>query len=197
MNLLIAAYVIANWALCSAFVPSLRSNSALTRHMCKADGGETQTEKIFAIDFPLGDGYEDFELEIKPLFENSFVYIIEYPVPFKLNVEPDARVKTVPIVTKAGAGGEEVGDVLRACTAWSQGMQAAGLTSDIMQFAGNVKWRKSVFQTAGSPWAETVAALQSNTAERSSTVALLFEREIDDVAQAELMAAQEAEARVE
>ena len=76
-------------------------------------------------------------------------------------------------------GGERVGDVLRATTCWSQGFNAAGPASDIMMFAGNVRWRKSVFFTAGAPWQETLNALMSNTAERSSEVSLVFEREID------------------
>ena len=80
-----------------------------------------------------------------------------------------------------------VGDVLRATTAWSQGMQAAGITSDIMQFAGNVKWRKSVFDTAGAPWQSTVDALLSNTAERSEKVSLVFERQIDAAQQDAMM----------
>ena len=57
-------------------------------------------------------------------------------------------------------------------------MNAAGLTSDIMSFAGNIKYRKSVFETIGATFDATVAALQSNTNERSSTVTLVFEREV-------------------
>lgn len=73
------------------------------------------------------------------------------------------------------------GDVLRATTSWSQGFSAAGATSDIMMFAGNIKWRKSIFDTAGAPWQQTVDALLSNTAERSETVTLVFERELSGV----------------
>ena len=69
---------------------------------------------------------------------------------------------------------------MRATTAWSQGMNAAGLTSDIMSFAGNVKWRKSIFETVGAPFDSTVAALQSNTAERSQKVTLVFERQVEE-----------------
>jgi hypothetical protein len=84
-------------------------------------------------------------------------------------------------VTKdsSAEGGEKKGDILRATTCWSQGFNAAGATSDIMMFAGNLKWRKSVFDATGAPWQEVVSALLSNTAERSKSVSLVFEREIE------------------
>jgi len=52
--------------------------------------------------------------------------------------------------------------------------------SDIMQFAGNVKWRKSLFDCTGAPYQQIVDALISNIPERSKTVTLVFEREISD-----------------
>ena len=135
-------------------------------------------DNIFQFEVPLEDGYSPVEIQLRPLFENSVVFIVQYDVPFKLNVEADDKTG-VPIVTKDGLGGEVIGDVLRATTAWSQGMNAAGLTSDIMSFAGNVKWRKSIFETVGAPFDSTVAALQSNTAERSQKVTLVFERQVE------------------
>ena len=50
-------------------------------------------------------------------------------------------------------------------------------------FAGNIRWRKSVFDTTGAPWDQTVEALLSNTEERSKTVCLVFERPIDETDQ--------------
>jgi hypothetical protein len=104
-------------------------------------------------------------------------------VPFSLNIEKPDRKKPgylpAPIVTapgQLGAAGEQVGDVLRATTCWSQGFQAAGITSDIGMFAGNIRWRMSVFDTTGAPWDQVVEALVSNTEERSKTVTLVFER---------------------
>lgn len=70
-----------------------------------------------------------------------------------------------------------------------------------MMFAGNLKWRRSVFDTTGAPWQSVripalsndesvcqylltlflikiVDALLSNTSERSQTVTLVFEREV-------------------
>jgi len=152
--------------------------------------GVSSGERVFSFDVPLGDGYEDVELELRPLCEHSFMFIVQYPVPFKLNVEPDGKSAT-PVVTKDGTEGEMVGDILRATSAWSQGMNAAGLTSDIMQFAGNVKWRKSIFDTTGAPWQATVDALLSNTAERSSVVSLVFERPISADQAAAMMEGEE------
>ena len=114
------------------------------------------------------------------MFENSFVFLVTYNVPFGLNVEKGPKGCPCPIVVKDGTGGEKAGDLLRAITCWSQGFSAAGASSDIAMFAGNVRWRKSVFDTTGAPWDETVASLLSNTEERSKTVTLLFERELEE-----------------
>ena len=80
---------------------------------------------------------------------------------------------------RTGKGGEEVGDALRACTSWSQGFSAAGATADISMFAGSIKLRKSIFDCTLAPWEKVVEALTSNTAERSKTVTLIFEREVE------------------
>ena len=80
---------------------------------------------------------------------------------------------------RSGKGGEEVGDALRACTSWSQGFSAAGATADISMFAGSIKLRKSIFDCTLAPWEKVVEALTSNTAERSKTVTLIFEREVE------------------
>ena len=61
--------------------------------------------KIFKFDVPLDDGYEPVELTLKPLFADSIVFIVQYPVPFKLNVAADPD-NGVPTVTKAGEGGK-------------------------------------------------------------------------------------------
>ena len=68
--------------------------------------------------------------------------MIQYDVPFDLGVDKPTKEFPCPVVKKEGKGGEKIGDVLRAATCWSQGFNAAGVTSDIMAFAGTVKWRK-------------------------------------------------------
>lgn len=133
------------------------------------------------VSIPMGKDIKPFECALRPLFVKSEFFTVTYSIPFGLNVEKPPKEFPAPIVTKDSQqeGGEKAGDVLRATTCWSQGFSAAGATSDIMMFAGNVKWRKSVFFTAGAPWQETVDALLSNTAERSDEVTLVFEREIE------------------
>lgn len=138
--------------------------------------------KIYKIQISLGEGYQPVECTFRPIFQDSFFFTRVYDIPFGLNVEKPPKNFPCPIVTKdaKGEGGEREGDLLRATTSWSQGFQAAGVTSDIAMFAGNIKWRKSLFDTTGAPWQETVNALMSNTEERSKTVTLVFEREIPE-----------------
>jgi hypothetical protein len=127
---------------------------------------------------PMGDGYAPLECTFRRVFEKSTFFITSYDVPFGLNIDKPPKGCPAPIVTKDGKAGEKAGDLLRATTCWSQGFSAAGVTSDIAMFAGNVKWRKSVFDTTLAPWQQIVDALLSNTAERSQTVTLVFEREV-------------------
>mmetsp|Transcript_32231 Transcript_32231/g.71016 ORF Transcript_32231/g.71016 Transcript_32231/m.71016 type:complete len:206 (-) Transcript_32231:147-764(-) len=132
------------------------------------------------VEIDLGPDYKPVTCDFRPIFFNSTFFTVNYPVPFGLNIEKPPRGFPCPIVNKDSKreGGEMTGDVLRATTSWSQGFNAAGATSDIMQFAGNIKWRKSVFDTTGAPWQATVDALVSNTEERSESVTLVFEREL-------------------
>jgi len=127
---------------------------------------------------PLGQGVQPLPVQFKALFANSVFVEVTYEVPFGLNIQKPPKGFPAPIVEKDGKNGEKQNDVLRGATCWSQGFSAAGAMSDIMQFAGNVKWRKSVFDCTGAPWQNVVEALVSNTAERSQTVTLIFEREI-------------------
>lgn len=57
------------------------------------------------------------EVRLAPLLENSEVIVVRYDLPFGLNAEPDAASGQV-VVTKDGAGGEKVGDILRQTTYW-------------------------------------------------------------------------------
>jgi hypothetical protein len=157
--------------------------SAQTLYMNSAESGESpvpKKNKIFKIEVPLGEGFKPVSINVRPLFAKSTFFVTTYDVPFSLNIERPPKGFPAPIVSKDGKGGEIVGDVLRATTCWSQGFEAAGVTSDIQMFAGNVKWRKSIFDTTSAPWEEVVNALKSNTAERSKTVTLIFEREVPE-----------------
>lgn len=68
-------------------------------------------------------------------------------------------------------------------TCWTQGFAssgAGGAANDILSFAGVVEWKRSVFDCTGAPWTQVVEALTSNTAERSQTVTLIYERPLDE-----------------
>lgn len=129
---------------------------------------------------PLGEGVKPLPVSFRAIFAKSEFVEVTYEVPFGLNIQKPPKNFPAPIVDKDGKGGERAGDVLRGTTCWSQGFTAAGAMSDIMSFAGNVKWRKSVFDCTGAPWQQIVEALVSNTAERSKYVTLIFEREISE-----------------
>jgi hypothetical protein len=151
-----------------------RSESALS--------GVDQVGKVVELEVPMdGENVMPIPISLRPIFASSEFFVVTYDVPFGLNVDKPPKNFPAPIVTKDGKNGERVGDVLRATSCWSQGFNAAGATSDIMSFAGNVKWRRSVFDTTGAPWEQIVQALTSNTAERCSQVSLVFEREVDDI----------------
>ena len=136
-----------------------------------------QVGKVVELEVPMdGENVKPIPISLRPIFANSEFLVVTYDVPFGLNVDKPPKNFPAPIVTKDGKGGEKVGDVLRATSCWSQGFNAAGATSDIMSFAGNVKWRRSVFDTTGAPWEQVVQALTSNTNERCDQVSLVFER---------------------
>jgi len=139
---------------------------------------DSNGNKIVKVVIPMSKPYLPVEASFRPLFASSEFLLVSYKVPFDLNIERPPKSFPCPICSKDGPGGEKEGDVLRATTSFSQGFQAAGVTSDIASFAGNIKWRASVFDTTGAQWEQVVAALLSNTAERTETVALVFEREL-------------------
>jgi hypothetical protein len=173
----------------SAFIPSMRSKAILLgqpsqhRSVSSLSMAQDQVGKIVEIDVPMngmdGESLMPIPIRLRPIFANSVFLTVVYDVPFGLNVDKPPKNFPCPFVTKDGKGGEKVGDVLRATSCWSQGFNAAGATSDIMSFAGNVKWRRSVFDTTGAPWEQVVQALTSNTNERCSQVSLVFEREVE------------------
>lgn len=138
-----------------------------------------QKGRIVVIEVPLGDGFGPVKIQFRPIFAKSTFYVTSYDVPFGLNIDRPPDGFPAPLVKKAGKGGEQEGDALRGCTSWSQGFSAAGATADISMFAGSIKLRKSVFDCTLAPWDKVVEALTSNTAERSKTVTLIFEREVE------------------
>ncbi len=153
-----------------------------------------QVGKVVELEVPMdGENVKPIPISLRPIFAKSEFLVVTYDVPFGLNVDKPPKNFPAPIVTKDGKGGEKVGDVLRATSCWSQGFNAAGATSDIMSFAGNVKWRRSVFDTTGAPWEQVVQALTSNTNERCSQVSLVFEREIEGDEEEDVVAEEQPE----
>lgn len=134
-----------------------------------------------ALSIPMGAGYESMTYRLKPLFKKSKFLVVTYPIPFDLNLERPPKGFPAPVVSKDNADRDESrelqGDVLRAATAWSQSYLGGGggWTSDIVSVAGNIRWKRAVFDTTGAPWEQVVKALQSN-AERSDEVTMIFER---------------------
>jgi len=176
------ALVVEGFRVGSSNSRSSRFSALATTMMSDSESLPTKNQvgKTCTLAVPLGEGYKDLTVTFRPIFAKSMFFVVSYQVPFGLSVERPPKGFPAPLVTKDGPGGEKLGDVLRACTCWSQGFNAAGATSDIMSFAGNVKWRRSMFDTTGASWEQTVQALTSNTAERSKEVALVFERELPE-----------------
>jgi hypothetical protein len=159
MSSLLTFFVFAILLLTSDVFAWMVKPSSGSRLTAASTGGRTWTilgmtskpasEKAYRVEIPLGDGFKDVAVTFRPLFAKSEFYVTSYNIPFSLNIEKPPKGFPAPVVTKDGKGGERVGDVLRATTCWSQGFSAAGAASDIMMFAGNVKWRKSIFDTTG------------------------------------------------
>jgi hypothetical protein len=57
------------------------------------------------------------EVKLPPLLKKSEIIVVRYDLPFGLNAAPDAASGQV-VVTQAGSGGEQVGDILRQTTYW-------------------------------------------------------------------------------
>jgi len=119
--------------------------------------------------------YGTAQVKLEPLLESSELIKVEYELPFGLNAEPqDGRV----VVTKEGAGGEQVGDVLRFFNAWKQGQ--GGFSQPELIDVDKVMNRKLAngmkSQTADG-WEKVVAALCSNDGEKANSIVMLFERQ--------------------
>ena len=95
-------------------------------------------------------------LRFKPRFEESEAIVVQYKLPFGLNVE---NVKGEAVVTKDGTGGERVGDVLRYCTKWELGLPAEGtIAGTVGSFGGLLKWQLGLLDVAkATSWQEVRA----------------------------------------
>jgi hypothetical protein len=57
------------------------------------------------------------EVRLPPILEKSELVVVRYDLPFGLDAAPDKKMGQV-VVTKDGANGEKVGDILRQTTYW-------------------------------------------------------------------------------
>ena len=70
-------------------------------------------------------------LKFRPILESSEAVQVKYGLPFGLNVE---NKDGLAVVTKAGPGGEQEGDILRYCTEWKMGLPG-GMASPLATVA--------------------------------------------------------------
>lgn len=116
------------------------------------------------------------QMKINPILDvPSEIIEVRYRLPFGLDVAPK---DSLAVVTKDGAGGEKVGDILRYTSAWSIGLpQGDGLVSTAAAFSGGVSWQCYLFDVMkAAAWEQVVEALVSNVDTRTDEVVLLFER---------------------
>merc|ERR1719446_745094 len=59
------------------------------------------------------------QVKLPPVLEKSEIKVVRYSLPFGLDAQPETvDDKPQVVVTKDGAGGEKVGDILRQTTCW-------------------------------------------------------------------------------
>lgn len=118
-------------------------------------------------------------LKFKPLFEASEAVVVKYKLPFGLNVE---NQNGMPVCTKAGAGGEKEGDVLRYCTEWKIGLPGgeASPLATVASFSGaGLSYQLGLFDCVkAESWDDVVMALTSNTDSRTDQITMVFERPV-------------------
>lgn len=105
------------------FAPLPLGAPAFSRTIASAqtegDNVEGRAEFEFSFEIPK-KGIADVgtaEVRLPPVLENSELVVVRYDLPFGLSAEPDAASGQV-VVTKDGANGEKVGDILRQTTYW-------------------------------------------------------------------------------
>jgi len=116
------------------------------------------------------------QMKFPPILDGpSEMVEVRYRVPFGLDVAPQ---NGMAVCTKAGTGGEQVGDVLRYTSQWTLGLpKGDGVVSTAMSFAGGISWQCSMFDVArATSWEDVVEALTTNQEGRTDQVVLLFER---------------------
>uniref|UniRef100_A0A7S0LLK4 Peptidylprolyl isomerase n=1 Tax=Coccolithus braarudii TaxID=221442 RepID=A0A7S0LLK4_9EUKA len=156
--------------LCAPATPSARP---AVRRAARIFLSEEST-KVWQMEIDLGKA-GTANMRMRPTMDKSEAVIVQYALPFGLNVE---NQQGKAVCTKDGTGGEKVGDVLRFTTEWKMGLpRGDGLVSTAASFGGAIGWQISLFDVAkATSWDSVVEALVSNTPERTDSVTLIFER---------------------
>ena len=133
----------------------------------------------FMIDMPPIEKGLKAQIQIDPVLDvPSEVVEVRYKLPFGLNAEPQ---KNYCVVTKDGAGGEKVGDVLRFTSQWTMGLpRGDGILTTAASFSGGVAWQCSLFDVMqAGRWEDVIEALTSNVESRTDEIVLIFERPLE------------------
>ena len=101
-------------------------------------------------------------LRFKPLLPSSEAVVVQYKIPFGLNVENQGGRA---VCTKDGDGGEKVGDILRYTTQWTMGLPSGdGAITTAASFAGAISWQLGLFDVAkAKSWDDVVEVSASLT----------------------------------
>lgn len=165
----------------TAFLPSIRHSHRRSSHASSSSSTFEVT-----IDLPPTGSEISAQLKIESILSvPTELVVVRYKIPFGLNVEP---TKGLAVVTQAGNGGEQPGDILRYTTQWTLALPGGeSLSNTFASFAGGLSWQCSIFDVIkAQAWEQVVEALTSNTPERTDEVVLIFERPVGGVIPPEL-----------
>jgi hypothetical protein len=96
------------------------------------------TPVTLTVDLPPTGSDRTATVKLEPALTVPSEFVeVRYPLPFDLSVEPK---NNLAVCTKAGAGGEQVGDVLRYTSQWTLGLpQGDGLITTAAAFSGTYR----------------------------------------------------------
>ena len=161
-------------------------NMALHSTPPASKGTSSSSSFQLLVDVPPSNSDVQVSMNIESILSvPSELIVVRYKVPFGLNIEPR---KNFAVVTAAGPGGEQVGDVLRYTSHWTMGLpRGDGLGTTFASFAGGLKWQCSMFNVMSvKQWEQVIQALVSNTIDRTDEVVLIFERPLNGAIPPEL-----------
>ncbi len=124
----------------------------------------------FSVRVDLGEGGGVVEQAFDPLFSDSSLVTVRYPVPLELPAEPSQGVLRVV----DDCPGLLVGDVLRACSTFQ--LRVDTRAALFFPVGLGAKPAKCLFLADGKTPDEVIKALTENTVERTSEVTMIFER---------------------